>query len=371
MASKPGGSLRAFGQRHYVPCLRWKQGEYQAIFRLKAETKKQLTPLIEVPEAGWDFETGADAKTLDQILAPFAKRVEQKWGREACFVDLRLLDPDANMPNSTHPVDFLFADLRRHGCAAIPVTGCERTHKYQRAVRRAAAKDGRGICLRLSLTQAARKDASSTIDELMRELDTRIDDGDLVLDLDAPASFLPIDGFLKLLSAVIMALPYRNRWRTFTLMGTSFPQTMGALQTGCQLLRRYEWIAYKRIAAELLKASCRVPAFGDYGIAHPKVLHIDMRTARPAASVRYTVDDAWYILKGKNVRDHGFSQYHDLCKLVVSSPHFTGHLSEGDKYIAACAHRNVKTGNLTTWRWVGTNHHVEKVVFDIANFFDS
>ena len=57
-----------FDHGNYVPCLRWKQGEYQALLRLSPSTKGCITPLIEVPEIGWDFELGREAKTIDGHL---------------------------------------------------------------------------------------------------------------------------------------------------------------------------------------------------------------------------------------------------------------------------------------------------------------
>ena len=75
-----------FDHEHYVPCLRWKQGEYQAVLRLSKAAKQSLTPFIEVPEIGFDFETKTENKTIDDHLAPFAGRVRKKWGQEPCFV---------------------------------------------------------------------------------------------------------------------------------------------------------------------------------------------------------------------------------------------------------------------------------------------
>lgn len=334
------------------------------------QTKKRITPLIEVPEIGWDFETESIAKTVGDHLAPFAKRIEQKWGHGVCFVDLNLLDSTARMPNRNHPVDYVFTELRKRGCAAIPVTGCERDKAYQEAIRRAAQQDQRGICLRLSLQQAATSKVQNHINTLLRKLGVDTTNIDLVFDLDAPANFIPVSGFAKLLVAVVNRLPNINRWRTFTLIGTSFPQTMGALHFGPQLVKRYEWIAYKELATALSHKDQRVPTFGDYAICHPEVLRMDMRIVKPAASLRYTIDDHWYILKGKNIHNYGLKQYRRICEYLVSSSYFTGrNTSTGDAYIEDCANKTASTGNLTTWRWVGTNHHIEKVVCDIANWY--
>ncbi len=72
------------------------------------------------------------------------------------------------------------------------------------------------------------------------------------------------------------------------------------------------------------------------------------------------------------IRDYGFGQYRELCRQVSASAFYYGaDFSEGDKYINDCASGSVSTGRLTTWRWVGTNHHLEKVSLDTANLSSS
>lgn len=371
MASESDKPHSAFDHNHYVPCLRWKLGEYQAVLRLKAATKTRITPLIEVPEIGWDFETGSEMKSVDEHLAPFAKRVEKKWGSRPCFVDLKLLAPNVLMKSGTHPVQFVFEKLRIRGCRAIPVCGPERDQEYQRAVQNAVAETGLGFCLRLGLQDAAMGNAGQTLEQLLHTMKVRKSDTHFILDLNAPENFVPIDGFAKLVQSVLERLPRADAWRTFTIMGTAFPSTMGKIKRGAQLIDRYEWLLYVKMRDHFSRAGQRLPTFGDYGIAHPEVLFLDMRMVKPAASIRYTVDDAWYILKGQSVRARdrdGFAQYRDLCGMVTASGHFMGrNFSWGDAYVEDCAGGVGSTGNLTSWRCVGTNHHIEKVVRDIAS----
>lgn len=371
MPSKPDSNRRAFDHQHYVPCLRWKQGEYQALIRLREGTKSRITPLIELPERGWDFETQTEAKSLEQHLAPFAERVHRKWGDRPCFVDLRLLGDEVILADQTHAVDTVFSELRSQGCRAIPVTGPERDGQYQKTVRNAARRDGLGVCLRLGLAQAAESSVKQTVDELLRTVGAKPVETDLVLDLEAP-NFVPLEGFSKLVQGVLLRILRLHEWRTLTLLGTSFPRTMAGLARGAQLVDRYEWRLYQRVAGSLLDEQCRAPTFGDYAIAHPEVLPVDMRIVKPTASLRYTVDDAWNIIKGQNVREHGYHQYAGMCQALLSSPEFAGRgFSSGDAYIADCADGLQGTGNLTTWRWVGTNHHIEKVVADVASLYGS
>jgi hypothetical protein len=358
-----------FGPQHYVPCLRWKQGEYQAVRSLSEATKDFITPLIEVPEKGFDFETQSDKKSIDEHLAPFAKRVSEKWGDRPCFVDLKLIPASERMQGGIHPVRFVFDQLELKGCAAVPVTGLNRDAQYHIAVLESVARGPRGVCIRITLEEAAKSSLRFAVEALLADK-APMEECDFILDLEAP-NFLPVDGFARLIESLIRQLPFLNRWRTFSMIGTSFPSTMGEIQTSEATIPRNEWLLYKQLVPALRKSGIRIPAFGDYAINHPEVLQMDMRLLKPAGTIRYATDDGWLIVKGPNVRDNGFGQYVNHCKNVTRSTSFSGsNFSKADKYILDCAAGRASTGNLSTWRWVGTNHHIEKVAQDVASFSD-
>lgn len=359
----------SFDHRHYVPCLRWKQGEYQAVHQLPSAAKKIITPLIEIPEIGYDFETGTTKKFVDGHLVPQAKRIKKKWGTSLCFVDLRHISMDQRMVDGTHPVNYIFSELRKENCQGIATTDLERDQRYQQAIKQAIHEDNQGICLRITLEQAATEDIKKRIRALLTEIDSSNSECDLVLDYGAP-NFVPLDGFYKVVKGIIRRLPNLAKWRTFTLLGTSFPKSMAEVRRGVEFLDRYEWILYQRLVRGLSTAGVRLPTFGDYAISHPDVPNLDWRLVTPAASIRYTADNAWYIVKGQSVRgEKKFAQYREHCNKVIASPYYCGPtFSAGDKYIADCAAGTESTGNLTTWRKVGTNHHLAKLVHDISSF---
>ena len=361
----------SFNHTHYVPCLRWKQGEYQAVWRLPDITKRVFTPLIEVPEIGWDFENEIEVKTIDEHLAPFARRVHRKWGKRACLIDLHLIERSERMGTGIHPVCFVFDGLRQMKCSAIPVTEVDRDDAYQQEVRNVLAKDKSGVCLRIRIEQAAKHSLKEQFDSLLSKLDISPASCDLIIDLGAP-NFVPPEGFSKAIQSIVRAFPYLSNWRTFTVLGTSFPETMASIEKGGKLVQRYEWQLYKILVSNLQKDRLRLPTFGDYAISHPKVLIVDMRIVKPSATIRYTTNDAWYIVKGENVRDYAYRQYRRLSEQVESSRHYCGPtFSWGDQYIQECADGTGSTGNLPMWRQVGTNHHIEKVTRDIASFYAS
>lgn len=363
-----------FDHRHYVPCLRWKQGEYQAVLKLPDTIKNVFTPLIEIPELGWDFEEKKEKKTIDELLFGFAlKKVYKKWGTSPCFVDLGLTPPAKRMENGVHPIRFIFDELRATKCQAIPVTGLLRDMNYQQEIKAVSTKDKRGACLRIKIGQAAKSTFKEEADTLLSTLEIQPTGCDFILDLGAP-NFIPLEGFSKAIQTIVSSFPYLDDWRTFAILGTSFPKTMGGIRKGGEIVPRDEWKLYRILTAGFRKTGLRLPTFGDYAINHPEIPELDWRVVKPAATIRYTTDNAWYIVKGDNIRDEKygkFKQYRKLSKIVLDSRYYcNSSFSWGDKYIQECA-TGGKTGSLMKWRQVGTNHHIEKVTQDIASFYAS
>lgn len=353
---------------YYIPWLRWKQGEYLALRRLSSVTKDSIVPLIEVPEIGFDFEAQTLSKSVDEHLEHFARRVKQNWGSRPCYVDMRLIDVQDRMANGQHPAEFVFNDLRSEGAVPTPVITPSPDAKFERVIKDVAAADGRGLCLRVGIVEAASEDLKATIDGVLRRSGLSAAECDFILDVGAP-SFRPIQGFAGLVEGIIGRIPHLNHWQSFALIGTSFPSSMSQVPSGLSAIPRYEWQLYKRLVPKIIAVRQRIPNFGDYGINHPGVLELDMRLVKPYASLRYTIDDNWLLAKGKNTRDYGLGQFAGLCQSVVESQSFEDRgFSKGDEYIYDCAQGLESTGNLTTWRWVGTNHHLEKIVRDLANF---
>ena len=64
---------------YYVPLLRWRMGEYQALEKLSEFCKGRTVPLIEVLPPDYDFELRQPKKHIDEQLKPFAKQIEKRW----------------------------------------------------------------------------------------------------------------------------------------------------------------------------------------------------------------------------------------------------------------------------------------------------
>jgi hypothetical protein len=350
-----------FNHRHYVPILKWKMGEYQALQRLSETVKDGLTPLLEIPPIGFDFESGTEKKTPDEHLAGFGKRLKSKWQARRCFVDLKYLPQDTRLEGSIHYVEATMASARAEGCSAVPVVCFSNDAAFLSAVARVVRQDRRGICFRLVLADFNRRNLAADMEALLRPLVEGWSEVDLVV--DTGTTVLPTTIMLQTMGLV----PVMNRWRTLTIAATSYPETIAQIRSPFEIVQRQEWIAYKAFLGQI-GGETRVPTFGDYAVAHPDLVELDMRIIKPFAKLRYTIDDAWYIARGTSVRTDGFEQYQNMCQRLIRQPFFSGrNYSAADAYIEDCANGVAKTGNLSTWVWVSTNRHLTKVVDDLAN----
>jgi hypothetical protein len=360
-----------FDHRHYVPILKWRQGEYQALLKLESSTKDAITPLLEIPEEAWDFENEQPKKTLDEHTEKFGKRLKEKWGARRCFVDSCYLDPSARCQDGTHHLSRLFALAEAEGCNAVPVTGLTREQLYQQSVASIVDAYGRGVCLRLTSDDYDGVDIKVSITNLLAALSVSPVDVDLVID---SKEFVPhsASAYANAVLSYIQQTPYINRWRSLTVAGTAFPAVLSSAEYKPHgKAKRYEWLGYKVLIAKLGDGD-RVPSFSDYTVAHPQTGKLDPRLLDPNAKIKYTIEDEWFVVIGSQVKKNGRSQYRNLCDSIINNiPNiFDGEkFSWGDSYIYECSTNvsKVTTGGTSTWPSVTNNHHMSRVVFEISS----
>jgi hypothetical protein len=80
--------------------------------------------------------------------------------------------------------------------------------------------------------------------------------------------------------------------------------------------------------------------------------------------------NSFSIWKGHNVLTHedGYGQFHAICADLIEREEYRGtDFSTGDAEIHEKATTVGAPGNAETWRKIGTNHHIETVIEQIAN----
>jgi hypothetical protein len=357
-----------FQHKHYIPILKAKKGELGALQETIPATKDMMTPLLEIINIPWDYENEEEAKTIEAHLDGLGRKILDSWGAERrIFVDSNLINNDRRMVDGlTHHLSYLFNDFRTNNLQAVPVVGLGKHSDYKNAVRGIVNSDNRGVCLRIQNADFSLPSLKQSIDDDLRVYNVTPDQVDLVFDLrNIDENFSTLLG-VAVPTLINNTIPYINDWRSFTMAASSFPVNLSGIQGNTiERLDRIEWTFWSGLLSLPL---IRHPSFGDYSIAHPDITDLDPRIMTISASIRYTADDTWVVVKGRSTKTHGYDQFHDLTRQLVTLPEYSGAaFSFGDQYIDDCAVRNVRCGNTTTWRIIGNNHHFQKTIVQISN----
>ena len=357
----------------YVPLLKGKEGEFAALEELRADVRQLLTPLIEIPRVPFDYSNERPAKSLDEHVAGIADRLSRCWPDRALYLDLPWFGEEEQLSDGRVALESVLADCVSRGVQAVPVVSRTSSDRYLIAAGEYSDSSGTGACLRL-LVEDFEEDIEpeSEVQRILRAMgDIDISSLDLVIDLEdlgPDSSRAPL-----IARSLFSMIPRTREWRNIILAAASFPEDLSAVGAATTTtLPRREWDLWKMLQRRPNLLPRQDMIFGDYGISHPIPKELDPRIMLMSANIRYTASDSWLVIKGRNVRQYGFDQYFELCRTLVERQEYSGRdFSWGDNYIAECAIGNTGPGNATTWRKVGTNHHLTLVSRQAATLRDA
>jgi hypothetical protein len=347
-----------------MPIVKWKRGEFDALKRLLVQDRPHVIPMVEVLDDSIDLDEDPAGAGAPSAYDRAAAQLKKAWGNAPFFIDTQELDVPA--PSAPHPLEQLFAACRQAGLSAVPVTGLGCSQAYNQAVARVIGSDGRGCALRLDVDDLVVSTVGASINGVLGILGAAPTAVDLVLDwraIDAGAGA----AMSLAAAAIVPTLPHVAAWRSVVFAASSFPAALTGVGTGLSTIARAEWAAYRLLLAQA--PAGRALSFGDYAIAYPVYAPAPFLGS---ASIRYTITDDWLIVRGRSLKGPvygGFGQFQQLCGQLVANPAYCGQtFSWGDEYIDQCSIGQVGTGNLTTWRSVGTNHHITFVARQLASY---
>jgi len=218
-----------FDHSHYVPILKGKQGELNALINTNPKHLKKFTPFMEVPRIPLEYPEDkkvGPAKSIDQhvidVGKSFAKALKDV---PSFFLDGYYIELEDELQDGSSPIDALFGALRTTKLPFIPVVGLDRVEDYIDSVKGAVQKDKRGCCLRLwepDLEGFA--ELGDQINGLLSNLSVAPNEVDLLID------FGPKVPAKSALPFIIDSLPSLGEWRTLTVASCSFPSTMMAIK---------------------------------------------------------------------------------------------------------------------------------------------
>jgi hypothetical protein len=348
--------------------LKGKEGEFAALESLPSDVKPQLMPFIEVPGVPFDYANERPSKILDEHVQGVSGRLEKlqrNWQKAPLYLHLPWFGEGERLKDGRVALESVLENCLNVGIEAVPVVSCSSSEDEVGAAARYSAKSKTGACVRL-FTEDFKEDIDldKEVDRIFSEFGgTESNSLDVIIDL---GELRPEANLVA--RSVLSMIPKKEQWRRMILAAASFPEDLsdvGAATTST--IPRREWELWKTLQRRPNILPRRDLIFGDYAIAHPVPKELDPRIMQMSASIRYTTPDDWLVIKGRNVRQYGFDQYFELCKTLVGRPEYSGReFSWGDRYIDECANGMTGPGNATTWRKVGTNHHITLVTRELA-----
>jgi hypothetical protein len=355
----------------YVPALKWKAGEQDAVAWLTNTQKGGVYPIAEVPDRPFNWGENKYSKSWDKHIDDIAGKTAKKWGtNHEIAVDQPIELHDKLAAGSWTPWEYLFSQLWSAKVKAVPVLSTRASGAEQAALISVskAHKKTRWLLRFRSETHGEVPNASQVTTwfaNSVAALSAQFDQCDAVLDLGhisadiKPSIVANVEHVLKAVAAL-------GAWRSLSLSSGAFPENLTGQSRGVNQIPRRDWELYKRVSARPGLAQLR---FGDYAITHVDAFDEDPRMLKMTANIRYAHWQVWHVIKGKSVRDFGFDQYKDLCAILVNLPIFLqATFSPADANYEKVANTpSVGPGNATQWRRDATNHHIHVVLHQLAS----
>lgn len=351
----------------YVPILKSKDGEFTALSKLRRKEKALIVPLFEITPMEWDHAERKVPRTLDDHLNAFCKKVVKKWGNENCFVDTGLLNWQGQ--DNTPSIDLIFDKLASNNIVPKPVIHLFPSERFIVAFNETVNKHAiEEIAIRVTPGNVVSPDFESDVNNILDRIQFDPEQCHLVFDLKE-SDFTKVDEFAESILAIFESFPYFERWKSFSIVGTSFP-TSRNIKEGLSEWSRNEWKLYNRVVERLsIESYDREINYGDYSIVSPEYFEFNPRTMSSSATIKYTHNEKWIVAKGKALKDSAaYKQYRKLAKQIRDSEFYLGEdYSEGDLHLAKCVREETSPGSPNVWIWVGNNHHFTKVIRDLTS----
>ena len=354
----------------YVPILRWKKAEKDALAALAPEVRKQVAPLFEfiMPSPVRDKEEFKkiviDSRTVFTNRLPSTiKEINKCCADGSVFIDVHLVDWDMRVSTLKH----ILGSAKDCRATIIPVThifpvsSTEADMQVRATTVEYAAKNAAGLCIRIDRISLDDVNLAADIRKFVSDNKLRLENTDLLIDLGV----IDADDEAKVIADKLGNLPDIENWRSFIVTGGAFPRDLSNFEKHShQELPRYDWQLWSNLAG--LGTLPRIPTYSDYAIQHP-IHYGNVPSTNVSASIRYTNDSQWDVLRGEGLNNDdgpGHKQYIAHAQTLIKRSFFKGKdCCFGDLYTYERAQpENKNTGNPTTWLKAGINHHLTMVV---------
>lgn len=357
-----------FVKNAYVPIIKGKQNDIEAITKVAASISYGIKPLIEITP------NNDKCKSTDEHIAEFVHRVFNYASTSGgdFFVDFYGLFPDENVASGENAIISGFELLKSKSITVTPVYGLQRNDNIWFNLRNIVSDFKAGFCFRISIDDLddQAEDTWRQIIEQSVVLGLSPSEIDIIIDLryigESPEIVKSCNYLVNELQELVIDFIYYNRnassYRSITICGSSALKTVSSIpKDGIGEVIRVElrlWIALRKELSDSIQFG-----FGDYGVIHPNFIETSKSDSFKYinAKIRYTSGDKITYFRGHGLYypKKDFEQYHALSDKLRASKYFCHKcVSIGDDYVCKCANLTNGPGNLKQWVLADMNHHI-------------
>lgn len=323
----------------YVPLVRSKAGEVQALSQLSAQARQRVLPLMHLTA---------------QVPARFVNKMAIGWAGRPLAFDGRF---SFAQTGSAIAFNQVYRDLEQQGILVQPSIPVGAPTQYQTAVHRAMGRSNRGVAVKADLADLTH------VTGFVTGLGAMPSDVDLVVNVGHIGAF-PAAQFQRLVTHALQNdLPTPNAWRSVTLAAAAAPKHLGDFTRGRTDVPRLDWSLWNNVHPH---APCDLD-YGDYVTLHPDLEEPPgIAAIRATVSVRYALDNEWAILKGvstsgQNSQPMG-QQFRAHARALTRDPNFGGLQNcWADQRVQQIAGGQGGTGNRQSWVEIAVNRHISLV----------
>jgi Beta protein len=357
----------------YAPILKWKLGEQSAVQPLSTKQKASVLPIAELQDRPFDWAKDKYTKTWDKHIRDVVKATVKHWGTKHEIAFDQPLSPADELAEPAGTVwEFLFAELWAANVQAVPViSSYAGTNEIAALIAASTAAKRERWLLRYVVDVDNPTPAPADVARWFISTAARINAAPSEVDAVLDVAFVTdanLAAQAKRNAVILQAIFSANTWRNVVLAAGAFPVNLAGVPQGTHQIPRTDWALFLTTRLDsVLKGENLV--YSDYCISHVTAFEEDPRLLKMSANLRYTHWEKWFIIKGKSVKDFGFGQYRDICKVLVLLPiYLKAAFSQGDQnYSDIAADPANGPGNATHWRRDATNHHIHVVLHQVAS----
>jgi Beta protein len=341
----------------YMPILKWKRGERDALRGLESAQWEGVVPLAELNPIGAAPDTASLRIALPAYVNDVADQIK-KSVPEGLPVAIDTVYVSTGYPKQLNLLLAIYRRLQKlvPDHQVIPVVTANELNAIAalKETDSSALKGLDDVILRLRTDQFESAQVVPFIDALAKSVKRKnihlLLDQFSIVDKKHQDCYLGLSPYLVAAASATCA--------SVTVAGGSFPVNLTGKKQGYTDLPRVEWNIWRQIVAsgEYLKFR-----YADYTVSNPNPMDedVDPKKVNPSIAIRYASDNFWRLYKGAGFKGAPSGVLRSLCKLLLTDPIYGGKpYSFGDQKYSDYSTGSEKNGIPWTWRRDATNRHI-------------